>query len=382
MNSVELTAALVAIDSRNPTLVPGAPGEHQAAFFLASLLEDWGFSVQLQDVVNGRSNVVARAGSANNRSRSVILNGHLDVVGTDAMEHPPFAPDIIDGRMYGRGSADMKSGIAAMCLAARAAVTRGIDGEVILAFVIDEEFESLGTRAILASGLRADATVIAEPTCLAICPAHRGFVWLRLDIRGRAAHGSRHDLGVDAITHAALIVAELDRFQRESLHRRTHPLLGRGSLHMSLISGGSGLSTYPDRCTLQLERRTLPGESEQTALGEVEEAIAMVRQTQPGLDVDVSLITSQRASDVATDSDVATTLIETLDRLDLPVHIAGMSAWTDAALFNEAGIPAICFGPGDIALAHATTEFVPVHEIDDATTVLAEFVHTWCNSRR
>jgi acetylornithine deacetylase len=382
MKPAELAAALIEFDSRNPSLVPDAPGEHQVALFLAGILEEWGFRVELQEVVSGRSNLIARAGRSLASARSLMLNGHLDVVGVERMTHAPFSPDIVDGNMYGRGSADMKGGIAAMCIAARDAVQRGIDGEVIIAAVIDEEYESLGTRALIASGIRADAAVITEPTRLALCPAHRGFVWVRLDVRGRAAHGSRYDLGVDAITHAALIIAELDRMQRRSMPRRTHPLLGRASLHASLISGGSGISTYPELCTVEIERRTLPGETERTFLDELASATAMVRNTHPELDVDITVTTSQLASDVSREAPVMLAMLDALQQERLPRRVEGLSAWTDAALLNEAGIPAICFGPGDIALAHSATEYLPLAELDAATRVLTHFVDSWCNSSR
>jgi acetylornithine deacetylase len=382
MTPAELTAALVQLDSRNPSLVPNAPGEHQVARFLADVLEAWHFRVELQEVETDRFNLVARGGRSDPKTKSLMLNGHLDVVGVDGMTHSPFAAEIGDGNMYGRGSADMKGGIAAMCVAARDAIESGVDGELIITAVIDEEYESLGTRALLASGIRADAAIVTEPTRLALCPAHRGFVWARLEVRGRAAHGSRYDLGVDAITHAALIVAELDRIQQKSLPQRTHPLLGRGSLHASLISGGTGLSTYPDLCTLEIERRTLPGETERTFLDEIAVATAMVRNTHPDVHVDVSITTSQRASDVSREAPVMLEMLDALKAERLPARIEGMSAWTDAALLNEAGIPAICFGPGDIALAHSATEFVPLAEIDDATRVLSRFIRKWCNSPR
>jgi acetylornithine deacetylase len=381
VNPAELTAALVGFDSRNPSLVPGAPGEHQVAFFLADLLEQWGFRVELQQVVGDRYNVIARAGRAKSGARSLMLNGHLDVVGVEGMSHLPFAAHVADGKLYGRGSADMKGGIAAMCVAARDAVQHGIDGEVVIALVVDEEYESLGTRALIASGVRADAAIIAEPTRLALCPAHRGFVWVRLDVRGRAAHGSRYDLGIDAIAHAAAIISELENLQRTELPLRTHPLLGRASLHMSRISGGSGFSTYPESCCLDIERRTLPGESAQTFLDELAAAIGRARGMYPDLDVDVALVTSQSPSDVASDAPVMTEMIETLGAEQLPVRIEGLSAWTDAALLNEAGIPAICFGPGDIALAHSATEYAPIAEIEAVTQVLTRFVGTWCNGR-
>jgi len=382
MKPAELAAALIEFDSRNPSLAPDAPGEHQVALFLAGILEGWGFKVELHEVVPGRSNLVARAGRSLPNARSLMLNGHLDVVGVERMNHPPFRPDILEGNMYGRGSADMKGGIAAMCIAARDAVERGIDGEVVIAAVIDEEYESLGTRALIASGVRADAAVITEPTRLSLCPAHRGFVWARLDVRGRAAHGSRYDLGVDAITHAALIIAELDRMQTRSMSRHTHPLLGRGSLHASLISGGSGISTYPELCTVEIERRTLPGETERTFLDELASVTAMVRNTHPDLDVDITITTSQLASDVSRDAPVMTEMLDALRHERLPLRVEGLSAWTDAALLNEAGIPAICFGPGDIALAHSATEYLPLAELDAATRVLTRFVDSWCNSSR
>lgn len=381
MNAVDLTAALVQFDSRNPSLVSGSTGERGVACFLAGVLDDWGFSTELVDVTGSRCNLIARAGAATAGARTLMLNGHLDVVGTDDMTHPPFVPSIVDGLLYGRGSADMKGGIATMCVAARDAVRRGIDGEVIIAAVIDEEYESLGTRALLASGVRADAAVIAEPTGLAMCPAHRGFVWARLEFRGRAAHGSRYDLGIDAITHAALVIAELHRMQLDVLHRRAHPLLGRPSLHASTIAGGTGLSTYPDRCAVEIERRTIPGETAATFLDELDEACSLVRHSNPTLDVAVKITTSQLPSDVPLQAPVLAGLGRALREEDLPIRIEGLSAWTDAALLNEAGIPAICFGPGDIALAHSSTEWVPVREIHDAARVLDRFISEWCNFR-
>lgn len=382
MNAVELTAALVEFDSRNPALVSGSPGERGVACFLARILDDWGFRTELTDVASGRTNLIARGGAGRPDSRTLMLNGHLDVVGTEGMTHPPFVPSITDGLLYGRGSADMKGGVAAMCVAARDAVRRGIDGEVVIAAVIDEEYESLGTQALVAAGVSADAAIIPEPTGLAICPAHRGFAWARLDFRGHSAHGSRYDLGVDAITHAALVIAELDRMQRDILHDTTHPLLGRASLHASLISGGTGINTYPDRCIVEIERRTIPGETAQTFLDELNEAYRTVHRSHPTLEMEIQLTTSRLPSDVAVDIPVVRELQRALAAEELPIRIEGLSAWTDAALLNEAGIPSICFGPGDVALAHSAAEWIPVREIHDATRVLDHFIGQWCNTKR
>jgi len=377
MTAAALAASLVEFDSRNPSLAPGAPGEGAVARFLADVLAGWGFAVELTEVEPGRPNVVARGGRA--EGPSSMVNGHLDVVGVEGMVHPPFAPLVRDGRLYGRGAADMKGGVAAMCVAAREAVQAGIDGEVIVAAVIDEEYESLGTRALIAAGVRADAAVVTEPTRLSICPTHRGFVWVELDVRGRAAHGSQYELGVDAITQASLILAELDRVQRDIFGQRRHHLLGRPSLHASTIRGGSGLSTYPERCTVTIERRTIPGERAEDVLREVAEACGVVRGRIGTLDADIRLLGAQGPSDVAEDAPIVRALARAIEGEARPVVVEGMSAWTDCAVLNEAGIPAVCFGPGDLTLAHAAEEYIPVHEIDVAARVLQRVIAGWCN---
>ena len=371
-----LARALVRIDSRNPTLAAEGPGEHASAVFLRDVLHVWGFHTDLQDAAIGRPNLIARIGSPRG-GRSLMFNGHLDVVDTAGMLHAPFAGDERDGRLYGRGSADMKGGIAAMCAAAWRAARAGTRGEIIITAVADEEYESLGTRAVLARGIRADGAIVAEPTGLAIMPAHRGFVWIEVEIAGRAAHGSLWDIGVDAIRHAGLLLAELDRVDADVLPLTTHPMLGRGSLHASFIEGGIGMSTYPDRCVLKLERRSIPGESVDSIVAEVERACAMVHARRPSFAADVRLLMAQRPSDVAVDAPLVRELAHALEGKGESARIEGMSAWTDAALLNDAGIPAICFGPGDIALAHAAEEYIPLSEIDRATDVLDSFAQRW-----
>ena len=369
---IALARALVRVDSRNPSLVVGAPGEREIARVLAEVLDAWGMWVDVVEVAPGRPNVIARAGYGNDRS--LMLNGHLDVVGTEAMGHAPFDAEERGARLYGRGAADMKGGVAAMCAAAARAVEAGATGDIIIAAVCDEEYESLGTRALVASGVRADAAIVTEPTRLAIAPAHRGFVWIDIEVRGRAAHGSRYDIGIDAIRHAALVLAELDRYERETLVHRTHPLLGHASLHASLIEGGSGMSTYPDRCLVRLERRTLPGETPADATREVEAACARVRASVPQLDVRVHTTFSQEPSDVAVDAPVVRALGAALSSAGEDVRVEGLSAWTDAAILNAAGIPAICFGPGDIGLAHSAEEWIDMEEIERATATLTHLI--------
>ena len=377
-NAVELTRLLVRVDSRNPDLVAGAPAEGEVARALASVLEGWGFRVSLQEVVPGRPNVVARIGTPG--SRSLMFNGHLDVVGVEGMTHAPFDALTTDGRLYGRGATDMKGGVAAMCCAAWRAAQAGLAGEVVVAAVVDEEWQSAGTKCLIDRGVRADACIFTEPTRLAIAPAHKGFTWTEVAFTGRAAHGSRYDVGIDAIRHAGLLLAELDRLDREELVLHTHPLLGHASLHASSISGGSGWSTYPDQCLMTVERRTVPGESPDDAVHEMRQALKRVTAATESVHGDVRHVFSQWPSDVPVDAPVVRSLSAAMVGVGERVSIEGLSAWTDAALLNAAGIPAICYGPGDISLAHSATEWVEEREISRATAVLERLALDWCGA--
>ena len=378
-DAVALTRELVRVDSRNPTLAAGAPGEGPVARALARILESWGFRVDLREAAPGRPNVIARIGEAHTGARTLMFNGHLDVVGVEGMTHEPWSAEEQGGRIYGRGATDMKGGVASMCAAAaRAAANGALAGEIVVTGVVDEEYESIGTRSLVASGIRADAAIVTEPTRLQIMPAHKGFVWIDVTVHGRAAHGSRWDIGVDAIRHAGLLLAELDTFDIQTLPQRSHPLLGRPSLHASTIDGGIGLSTYPDRCHFTIERRTLPGESVAQVMTELEALYSRVRAARPELHADLGLIFSQLPSDVSVNAPIVQALDAALRASGNAVQLTGMSAWTDAALLNDAGIPAICFGPGDISLAHAAEEYIQIDEIRRATDVLTAMAQDWC----
>jgi acetylornithine deacetylase len=377
-DSIGLLSELVRIDSRNPALCANAPGENAVARRLCALLREWGVDAQCVDALPGRPNVVARIRGSSNKSRSLMFNGHIDVVGTEGMVHAPFEAIAKNGRVYGRGAADMKGGVAAMCGAAARAMG-SLKGDLIIAAVVDEEWQSAGTRALLQSGIRADAAIVTEPTGLAVMPAHRGFVWIEVVIHGRAAHGSRWDLGVDAIRHAGLLLAELDRIDSEQLPKRAHELLGRASLHAGFIEGGIGISTYPDRCVLRIERRTIPGEDADVAKREVDDACARVREMRGAFHADVAMLFSQPPSDVSPDAPIVHALRDAAGSAGMKTTVAGMSAWTDAALLNAAGIPAVCFGPGDMGLAHAAEEYIPVEEVERATDILETLAKAWCD---
>lgn len=379
-DALALTRALVACDSRNPAFASDAPGEGAVAQLLAETLTHWGFTVDLVDVVPGRPNVIARIGGGHG-GRSLILNGHLDTVGVAGMTHDPYGAEIRDGRLHGRGSCDMKAGVAAMCAAAWRAARSELGGEVIVTAVVDEEWESIGTQHLLDMGVRAHAAIVTEPTRLAICPAHRGFSWADVRVEGRAAHGSRYDIGIDAVTHAALLLAELDTYQREVLPSITHPLLGRASFHAGPIHSDGTLSAYPAWCKVGLERRTLPGEDGTHFVHEIEAAIGRVAARTPNFRASVTAGLVQQPNDVAVDHELVQGLRAAAKAVGTPAPLEGLSCWTDAALLTAAGIPAICFGPGDIGLAHAAEEYCPVDEIGVATDVLTRFITDWCGPK-
>src|SRR5581483_8862556 len=267
--AVALLRDLVAINSINPTLVPGAPGEREIAEAVAGALRRIGLDVEMQDASPGRPNVVGIL-SGRRPGRTLMLCGHTDTVGVTGMR-APFDPVEKDGRLYGRGAQDMKAGVAAMIDAARALVARGgLDqGRLVIAAVVDEEHSSIGADALVAK-YSADAAVVTEPTDLAVAIAHKGFAWLDVTVLGRAAHGSRPAEGQDAILRLGRVLVRLEALDRALQAREPHPLVGTASLHASLIAGGTELSTYPDRAVLQMERRTLPSESQTDALNEVE----------------------------------------------------------------------------------------------------------------
>jgi acetylornithine deacetylase len=371
-----LTRALVEIDSRNPSLAAGAPGEAPCAAFLHGVLDAWGFRTELRDAVPGRPNVIARVGDTRG-GRSLMFNGHLDVVGIEGMVHSPFGAAERDGRLYGRGAADMKGGIGAMCAAAYLAARDGVAGEIVIAAVADEEYESLGTRALVEQGVRADACIVTEPTHLRACIAHRGFVWAQLQTQGRAAHGSRPDLGVDAIVGMAPVLAGIPALQRR-LEARPHPLLGAASLHASLIAGGQELSSYPERCVLDVERRTLPGESAQDVERELQELLALAGEADPRLDTGLRMGLVREPFEVDPSADIVRTVRAAAARtLGAEPEIVGHSAWMDAAFLSAAGMPTVVFGPTGEG-AHAIEEHVELESVEQVAEIVIETARRFC----
>jgi acetylornithine deacetylase len=369
---VALTRALVAIPSVNPALEADGAGEAAVAGYCARCLAEWGFAVETVDASPGRTSVVARHGDAGT-GPTLLFNGHLDTVGVEGMTVPPFEGVLTGGRIVGRGACDMKAGVAALMAAARRLVLQGHGGQLVVALTADEEHASCGMAALIERGLRADAAVVCEPTDLAVMPAHKGFAWYEVAFRGRAAHGSRPEVGVDAIRHAGLFLSALDDLDRELSGRTPHPLLGHGSLHAGTISGGVAPSVYPERCVLTLERRTLPGEDPSSVRAEVEQVLARAAETTSAMQASLVQTLVRPATEVEGGHPLVRGLLEALSRQGRTARIAGMTAWVDAAFLNEAGTPTVCFGPGSIAQAHGPDEWVEVDQITACADILVDF---------
>jgi len=376
--AIALLRDLVAINSVNPTLVPGAAGEAQIAAAIAEHMRRAKLDVIVQDVAAGRPNVI---GVVEGRApgRSLMLCGHLDTVGVDGMR-APFDPEIRGDRLHGRGSQDMKSGVAAMIDAACQIAARGLEkGRVIVAAVVDEEYASIGADALVTEWT-ADAAVVTEPTDLEIAVGHKGFAWLDVETGGRAAHGSRPKDGRDAIMRMGRVLQRLEALDRDLQRRAPHPLLGTGSLHASIIDGGRELSSYPDRCRLQLERRTIVGESEEDVRHDVEAIVTALMQEDREFEARVSLTFARPAYELAADHALPRALAQAAASTQArhpEAPTSAMSFWTDAAILAGAGIPSVLFGPGGAGL-HSKEEYVNVADVIACRDTLRQLVSDWC----
>ena len=365
----ELISRLVAIDSVNPSLVPGGAGEAAIAAYIAGWARDGGLEADVLEATPGRPSVLVRARGTGG-GRTLMLCGHIDTVGVEGMD-APHAPRVEGDRLYGRGAYDMKAGVASALAACREAATLGLAGDVVVAAVADEEHASLGIQEVLAT-VGADAAVVTEPTELEVAVAHKGFVWSEIEVTGRAAHGSRPHLGVDAIVRTGPILTALGALDA-ALGERTHLLLGRGSVNASLIEGGSELSSYPARCVLGLERRTLPGETAAGVEAELDALLARCRAADPDLVAGRRTLLVREPFEVGEDEEVvAAVRAAAAASGGEPPSIGGANYWADAAFIAAAGIPTVLFGPGGEG-AHGSVEWV---SLADAGAVARTLVGT------
>jgi acetylornithine deacetylase len=363
----DLVANLVRIESVNPNLDPGGSGEGQIASFVADWMRLAGLEVTTQETAPGRPNVIGiRRGTGG--GRSLMLNAHMDTVSLGGMTDG-LTPRIDGNRLYGRGAYDMKASLAAAMLAVADLGDEQLRGDVIVTAVTDEEYASIGTQAIVRE-FSADACINTEPSHLDLCIAHKGFVWADIEARGRAAHGSLCEVGIDGIAKMGPILTGIAELDRELRAGTRHPLVGTGSVHASLIEGGTELSTYPDRCRVQIERRTIPGETSQIVEQQFRGVINGAAELTMGI--------VREPFEIAPDTELVRSLQTVISRrLGQPATFVGWGGWMDSALTSAAGIPTVVFGPTGEG-AHADIEWVDLDSVQTCREIYADLARAWC----
>jgi acetylornithine deacetylase len=371
----DLTARLVAVDSVNPALVSGGAGEAEIARVVAAWLAEAGLEVEREEIAPGRWNVVGVA-SGTGGGRALMLNAHTDTVGVAGMD-APFEPRVEDGRLHGRGAYDMKASLAAIMVAGARARGLGLRGDVVVTAVADEEVASVGTAAV-ARSRRADAAIVAEPTELALAVAHRGFVAFEVEVHGRAAHGSRPDLGIDAIAKMGRVLVGMDELDRSLRASPSDPLLVSGSLHASMIEGGQEYSSYPERCLLKAERRTIPGETPEAVAAEIQAILERAGEGDPAFRADLRVDFARDPFRVDEREPIVATVRRHAAEVlgDVPPTI-GVPFWTDAAVLASAGIPTVLLGPVGEG-AHAVVEWVDLESVEKCAEIYLAVAADFC----
>lgn len=361
---------------------PGLPRqEEKAAAVLADFLSAHGIEVKQIEVRPGRPNVQACVRSTV-PGKHLVFCGHTDTVPPNKMAtRDLFSAEIIDGRMHGRGTVDMKGALAAMAVALIAVQKSGLlhKGLLSLAAVIDEEMESLGAEALIHSGFKTDVAIVGEPTRNTIAIGHKGLEWLEVEFIGKATHGGTAEKGLNAISAAAKFIATVDEDLLPKLRERKHPIIGSPSLNFGTIEGGDQPSTVAAHCKIQIDRRWIPAENIELVFSEIEECLAHVRQQMPGIKTKLSRVPGGMATMIHGPLEISGThpLVASAQKARLEIcghagELTAFPAWTDGALLSrEARIPTIILGPGDLALAHSADESIALEEVYQAAEIYA-----------
>ncbi|NLI95095.1 MAG: M20 family metallopeptidase [Synergistaceae bacterium] len=371
---LSLAGDLVRIPSHSQ--VPGR--ETEVAQWLAGWLGRNGIDVTLRPVVDERPNVIARL-KGEGGGPALMLNGHLDTVPPYTMSIDPFSGELKDGRIWGRGSADMKGACAAMAMTLVALKRSGLRlaGDLFFTGVINEELKSEGSEDIVLNGPKADAVIVGEPSELNLSVGHRGLEWIEVEVIGRAAHGGRPHLGVNAISKMAAFIRKMEAELPPRLNARVHPLMGPPIFNLGVIHGGTQPSSVADRCVLQLDRRLVPGETWQSVMAELEEIIEICRKDDPEFNATLRRIPDNMATmdhlpmEFPLEHPLLGILEKAVERVTgrKPQRTC-CTGWTDAALFaNQGKTPALVLGPGTIAVAHGAEEHCPADQIVQAVLV-------------
>jgi len=376
--AVQTLADLVKINSVNPDLVSGAPGELEIGKYIASALSACGIEPRIDEIAPGRVNVYGTL-KGKGGGRTLLLNGHMDTVGVDGMSNP-FSAEICDGKLFGRGALDMKGGLAAMLTAVNAisSADMPLNGDLIFTAVADEEYGSTGTE-LLVKYHDADAAIVTEPTNLAICLAHKGFCVFDIETTGKAAHGGCFEDGVDANMHMGRILSQLDLMSSKLARGKKHHLTGPPSLHVPLIKGGTELFIYSDSCKISVERRTIPGENHEEICGELENMLAELSAEDHSFNARLHTVLCRNPYEISPNAEIVTTLYDAvLQQTGEKPRYIGHSWWEDSALIAEAGIETVIIGPFGEGI-HTHEEWVDIQSVIDLAAILVDTSVCFCN---
>ena len=371
---IALLSELVRIPSVNPRL-PGGTGEEEIARHLIERLRALDLSPIISEVHPGRPNVLVtlpgRPGGPH-----LLFEAHTDTVPPSHGQPGPFSPRLEGDRLYGRGSCDTKASVAAMLLAlASIRPARARRSTVTVAFTVGEELGHDGARHLAASGFRADGAVIGEPTGLDVVPAHKGAIRWKMVTTGRSAHSSNPEKGCNAIVKMASVIRALEDGLIPRLQESRHPLLGHATLCVGRIEGGLQVNIVPDRCAIELDWRTLPGETWEGARKALEAALAFALAEDPDLRLTIEEPYQAFAGmETPPDAPIVRLAQEAVRRIDGEHPIRGVAYGTDGAEFSPAGIPCVVLGPGNIEQAHTSSEYVEVQQVVKAAAIYGEMM--------
>jgi acetylornithine deacetylase len=370
---------LVRTKSINPAFAEGEPSdEREIATRVGGIMRALGMETTEYEAAPGRVSVVGRLRGTGG-GRALMLYGHIDTVGVTAMPEP-FSATVRDGKLYGRGAYDMKGGVTACLATVKALRDAGVAlrGDVLVACVADEEVASIGMSEVL-KHVRADAAIVTEATELRVCLAHRGFSWVEVETLGIAAHGSRFDLGVDANMRMGRFLARLDRLEQELRARPPHALVGPPSLHAAVLRGGTGISTYADHCRLEIERRTVPGETEDQVVAEIRAITDALAAEDATFRATVRAMLTRGSFEVRRDAPIVHAVLGAATSvLGASPEVIGEPYWMDAALLSAVGIDTVVIGPTG-AGAHALEEWVDLRSIEQLTDILTAAATEFCS---
>ena len=374
----ETLQKLVQINSINPSLESDGAGEKEIALFIAGEMSSMGIQVEVDEPEPGRVNVIGTLRGSGD-GKSLMLNAHTDTVGVTGMKDP-FSGTVKDGKLYGRGAYDMKGSIAAILSVAKKLtdLKQNLNGDLVFSFVADEEYESLGAIQ-LAKNYKVDAAIVAEPTDLNICLAHRGFGIFKIVTEGKTAHGGNHRQGVDANTKMGLLLTELNSYSNKLPDQNKHSLCGEASMHVPLIEGGNSLFIYSNRCTVYVERRTIPGETKELILAELKEIIDKLKEKDPNFKASITCEIWRNPYEINSNSSIVKHLLKMSENvLGYQPSYIGHTWWEDSAIFGHAGIETVIIGPKGGGI-HENEEWVEINSVKKLSEILYQTAIAYCN---